>query len=105
MFLTITEQGFAGLRQAEILPLMAREEMSDEEKWSRTCPHTVHALDRPRQSIETLLHGFTPAVHVDHTHPDSVISLACLPDGKGGGARRCGATGWSGWTTSGPGSP
>ena len=79
--LTITEQGFAGLRQAEILPLMARAEMSDEEMVAYLS-HTVHALDRPRQSIETLLHGFTPAVHVDHTHPDSVISLACLPDGK-----------------------
>ena len=79
--LTITEQGFAGLRQAEILPLMTRAEMSDEEMVAYLS-HTVHALDRPRQSIETLLHGFTPAVHVDHTHPDSVISLACLPDGK-----------------------
>ena len=79
--LTITEQGFAGLRLAEILPLMARDEMSDEDM-VEYLSHTVHALGRPRQSIETLLHGFTPSVHVDHTHPDSVISLACLPDGE-----------------------
>ena len=36
----------------------------------------------PRQSIETLLHGFIPAAHTDHTHPDAVISLACSSDGK-----------------------
>ncbi len=78
---TITEKGFAGLRQAEIMPLMAREQMSDEEMVAYLSQCT-HALDRPRQSIETLLHAFTPARHVDHTHPDAVISLACTPNGK-----------------------
>ena len=33
--------------------------------------------NRPRQSIETLLHAFTPHPHVDHTHPDAIIALAC----------------------------
>ena len=79
--LTIKEEGFAGLRLAEIMPLMGRSEMSDEEM-VEYLSHTTHALNRPRQSIETLLHGFTPAKHVDHTHPDAVISLACLPHGQ-----------------------
>ena len=79
--LTIKEEGFAGLRLNEILPLMARSDMSDEDM-VEYLSHTTHALNRPRQSIETLLHGFTPAKHVDHTHPDAVISLACLPDGQ-----------------------
>src|SRR5581483_7827153 len=39
------------------------------------------APNMPRQSIETLLHGFIPAAHTDHTHPDAVISLACSPNG------------------------
>lgn len=78
---TIPETGFAGLRLAEILPLMTRSAMSDEDM-VEYLSHTTHQLDRPRQSIETLLHGFTPAKHVDHTHPDAVISLACLPDGQ-----------------------
>lgn len=78
---TITEQGFAGLRLDEIQPLMDRDAMSDEEM-VEYLSHTTHALNRPRQSIETLLHGFTPAIHVDHTHPDAVISLACLPEGE-----------------------
>lgn len=78
---TIAEKGFAGLRLAEILPLMARASMSDEEMVAYLA-HTTHALERPRQSIETLLHAFTPGKHVDHTHPDAVISLACTPNGR-----------------------
>ncbi len=78
---TISERGFAGLRLAEILPLMEREAMSDEEMVAYLA-HTTHALERPRQSIETLLHAFTPGKHVDHTHPDAVISLACTPNGR-----------------------
>lgn len=77
----ITEQGFAGLRLDEILPIMDRDAMSDEEMVAYLS-HCVHALGRPRQSIETLLHAFTPAKHVDHTHPDAVISLACTPNGR-----------------------
>lgn len=79
--LTITEQGFAGLRLADILPLMGRESMTDEEMVEYLA-HCVHALNRPRQSIETLLHAFVPARHVDHTHPDAIISIACAADGR-----------------------
>ena len=49
--------------------------------------------DQPRPSIETLLHAFVPAPHVDHTHPDAVIALTSSPDGRGarrGGVRRRG---------------
>jgi len=77
----ITEQGFAGLRLAEITPLIARQAMSDEEM-VLYLSHCTHALNRPRQSIETLLHAFTPARHVDHTHPDAAISLACASGGQ-----------------------
>ncbi len=77
---TITEQGFAGLRLAEILPLLQRDSMTDEEMVSYLA-HCVHAVGRPRQSIETLLHAFVPAKHVDHTHPDAVISIACAENG------------------------
>ena len=38
--------------------------------------------DQPRPSIETLLHAFIPAPHVDHTHPDAVIALTSNPDGR-----------------------
>src|SRR5581483_11247147 len=38
--------------------------------------------DQPRPSIETLLHAFIPATHVDHTHPDAVIALTSTPRGR-----------------------
>ena len=38
--------------------------------------------DQPRPSIETLLHAFVDAAHVDHTHPDAVIALTSSPDGR-----------------------
>lgn len=77
---TITEQGFAGLYMDEILPLVERGEMNDQDMvdYLTRCTHT---LNRPRQSIETLLHAFNPAPHVDHTHPDAIISLACAANG------------------------
>ncbi len=78
---TITEEGFAGLLLDEILPLMDRESMSDEEMVAYLA-HCVYALNRPRQSIETLLHAFTPATHVDHTHPDPVLAIACAENGQ-----------------------
>ncbi|WP_084474323.1 bifunctional aldolase/short-chain dehydrogenase [Deinococcus pimensis] len=78
---TITEKGFAGLKLDEVLPLMEREAMTDEEM-TAYLERTVFEPGRPRQSIETLLHAFVPAKHVDHTHPDAVISIACAPDGE-----------------------
>ena len=74
-------QGFAGLRQADLLPLLDRASMSDAQMVDYLARCTF-ALGRPRQSIETLLHAFIPARHVDHTHPDAVISLACVANGR-----------------------
>lgn len=78
---TISARGFAGLRMAELAPLIERDGMSDEQMVAYLS-HCIHALDRPRQSIETLLHAFVPAPHVDHTHPDAVIALACADNGR-----------------------
>jgi rhamnulose-1-phosphate aldolase/alcohol dehydrogenase len=33
-------------------------------------------------SIDTPLHGFLPAVHVDHLHPDALIAFAAAADGR-----------------------
>lgn len=78
---TIHEGGFAALRMADIAPLVQRHDMSDEEMVAYL-NRSVFLPDRPRQSIETLLHAFIPAPHVDHTHPDAVISLACAAEGR-----------------------
>lgn len=77
---TATSKDFAGLRLDEMTPLMQRADMSDEEMVAYLS-RCIHEPNRPRQSIETLLHAFTPATHVDHTHPDAIIALACAKRG------------------------
>ena len=78
---TISASGFAALRLDELLPLEARDAMDDAEMvaYLRCCALTP---DQPRPSIETLLHAFVPAAHVDHTHPDAVIALTSSPHGR-----------------------
>ncbi len=77
----ITGRGFAALKLEEVLPLFIRASMTDEEM-TAYLERTQFDVGRPRQSIETLLHAFVPAKHVDHTHPDAIISLACSPNGR-----------------------
>jgi rhamnulose-1-phosphate aldolase/alcohol dehydrogenase len=77
--LTITAAQFALLKMDEIRPLQQRESMTDEAMIDYLS-RTAFEPGRPRQSIETLLHAFVPFKHVDHTHPDAVISLMCAPD-------------------------
>ena len=77
----IDERGFTGLKLAEVLPLFEREALSDEEMVAYL-ERTLFEPHRPRQSIETLLHAFIPAPHVDHTHPDAILALACHPRGQ-----------------------
>jgi len=72
---------FTGLRMEDIRPLFEREEMSDEEMVAYLGYSMIDAK-HPRASIETLLHAFLPYNHVDHTHPDSIISLCCAHNGK-----------------------
>ena len=78
---TITAAGFAGLRLDELLPLREREEMNDAEMVDYLLRSALRP-DQPRPSIETLLHAFIPAAHVDHTHPDAVIALTSTPEGR-----------------------
>ena len=79
---TITNAGFPGLRLDELLPLLDREDMDDASMVDYLLRSAVRP-DQPRPSIETLLHAFIPATHVDHTHPDAVIALTSTPGGRG----------------------
>ncbi len=79
--LTIKEHQFALLKMDEIEPLFQREEMTDEEMVAYL-ERTWFEQGRPRQSIETLLHAFVPHKHVDHTHPDAIISLMCVENAE-----------------------
>lgn len=78
---TIKEHQFALLKMDEIEPLFQRDEMTDEEMVAYL-ERTWFEQGRPRQSIETLLHAFVPHKHVDHTHPDAVISLMCVDNAE-----------------------
>jgi rhamnulose-1-phosphate aldolase/alcohol dehydrogenase len=77
---TITAGGFAALRLDEVVLLRERDAMEDAEmvEYLQRC---ALGPDQPRPSIETLLHAFVPAAHVDHTHPDAIIALTSSPDG------------------------
>lgn len=72
---------FTGLRMDDIRPLFEKDEMPDEEMVAYLVNCMID-VKHPRASIETLLHAFLPFKHVDHTHPDSIISLCCADNGK-----------------------
>jgi rhamnulose-1-phosphate aldolase/alcohol dehydrogenase len=78
---TITASGFPGLRLDELLPLREREQMDDATMVTYLLRCAIRP-DQPRPSIETLLHAFVAAKHVDHTHPDAVIALTSTPRGR-----------------------
>ncbi len=72
---------FTGLKLDDIRPLLERDTMSDEEM-VEYLSHCMIDAKHPRSSIETLLHAFLPFKQVDHTHPDSIISIACADNGQ-----------------------
>ncbi|MDN7242127.1 bifunctional aldolase/short-chain dehydrogenase [Planococcus sp. N028] len=78
---TMGAENFTGLDLEAIRPLMERDEMRDEEM-VEYLSHCMIDSKHPRASIETLLHAFLPFKHVDHTHPDAIISLCCADNGK-----------------------
>jgi rhamnulose-1-phosphate aldolase/alcohol dehydrogenase len=78
---TMKAHNFTGLKLEDIKPLMERKEMSDEEMVAYLS-HCMIDRSHPRASIETLLHAFLPYKHVDHTHPDAIISICCADNGK-----------------------
>ncbi|GAA4702041.1 bifunctional aldolase/short-chain dehydrogenase [Brevibacillus fulvus] len=72
---------FTGLKLEDVTPLLERAEMSDEEMVAYLS-HCMLDSKQPRPSIETLLHAFLPFRHVDHTHPDAIISICCADNGQ-----------------------
>jgi rhamnulose-1-phosphate aldolase/alcohol dehydrogenase len=78
---TMGPEHFTGLRLDEVLPLMERDEMSDEDMVAYLAKCQISPT-MPRASIETLLHAFVPAPHVHHTHPDGINVLAGTADGE-----------------------
>ena len=78
---SIGRAGFTGLRLDEILPLLERDAMTDEEMVAYLARCQLDPA-MPRPSIETLLHAFVPHPHVDHTHPDAIGAIVGATDGE-----------------------
>ncbi|MCJ0929660.1 bifunctional aldolase/short-chain dehydrogenase [Virgibacillus halodenitrificans] len=78
---TMDATNFTALKLQDILPLKQREDMSDEEM-TLYLKHCMLEPAHPKSSIETLLHAFLSYKHVDHTHPDAIISICCADNGK-----------------------
>jgi rhamnulose-1-phosphate aldolase/alcohol dehydrogenase len=78
---TIRADGFTGLRRDEIEPLFERDAMTDAEMVAYLARCQLDPA-MPRCSIETLLHAFVPAPHVDHTHPDAINAICGAQDGE-----------------------
>lgn len=78
---TIQRDQFPGIRMGDLQPLLERKDMSDEEMVAYLS-HCLLEPGSPRPSIETLLHGFLPHPHVEHTHADAILTLTNTVDGK-----------------------
>ena len=78
---TMEAENFTGLKLEDIRPLMERAHMTDEDMVDYLT-HCMIDAKHPRMSIETLLHAFLPYRHVDHTHPDAIISICCAHNGQ-----------------------
>ncbi len=76
---TAERRHFPGLWLDDLLPLRERDAMTDEEMVAYLLRCLVEP-DGARPSIETLLHAFLPAPHVDHVHADAICALANAPD-------------------------
>jgi rhamnulose-1-phosphate aldolase/alcohol dehydrogenase len=71
---SVTRKDFPGVRMDDVLALVDRDEMGDQE----IVDYLARTLMEPggsRPSIETLLHGFLPFDAVIHTHADVIVSL------------------------------
>ncbi|MBO4139755.1 class II aldolase/adducin family protein [Micromonospora tulbaghiae] len=76
-----TAEDFPALRLDDLLELRHAVPLDGPAMVERIAATALTADQRP-PGIETLTHAFLPAAHVDHCHPDAVISLTCIPDGR-----------------------
>jgi len=80
---SITNQGFAVLyldRLERLIPRYAGEAREDE--MVASYPLCAFGENRVAASIDTPLHAFLPADHIDHLHPDWAIALAASANGR-----------------------
>ncbi len=79
---TIKRAGFAQLYQNKLEALKNRYRgVEFEDELVGLYPLCSFAQNLPAPSIDTPLHAFVPAAHVDHLHPDWAIALAASANG------------------------
>src|SRR5262245_903912 len=71
---SVTRRDFPGVRLPEVLALLERDDMGDQEMVDYLA-RCLQEPGSPRPSIETLLHGFLDADAVIHTHADAIVGL------------------------------
>ncbi|MBI3596189.1 MAG: bifunctional rhamnulose-1-phosphate aldolase/short-chain dehydrogenase [Nitrospirae bacterium] len=76
---TITPKQFTPLRLDDLLPLMKRDAMTDDEMVAYQS-RSILEPGAPKPSIETLLHAFLPPTHIYHTHADAICALTDTPN-------------------------
>lgn len=79
---TITREGFASLYLKTLHDLKKRYHGPDSEAdMVGLYKHAIFNLNPKAPSIDTPMHAFIPAKHIDHTHPDSIIGIATAENG------------------------
>ena len=78
---TAQRDDFVGVALDPVLRIQSRPSMSDEEMVAYL-GHCLTDIPSKRPSIETLMHSFLPAAHVDHTHADYILWFACASEGR-----------------------
>lgn len=78
---TATMEDFVPLYLDALQPLQTYEAMDDAIVVEHLARAVVRAGSR-RPSVETLLHAFLPADHVDHVHANSICALTNQPDAR-----------------------
>jgi rhamnose utilization protein RhaD (predicted bifunctional aldolase and dehydrogenase)/NAD(P)-dependent dehydrogenase (short-subunit alcohol dehydrogenase family) len=78
---TITPAGFSPVRFDVLRRMADLRELSDTamvqaQRAAMTDP------EAPTPSVEAILHAIIPAVYVDHTHADAVVTISNTPDGE-----------------------
>ena len=80
---TIREGGFASLDLGRLLELEGRYRgIEHEDEMVALLDHCRVGTGGVAPSIDTPLHAYLPAAHVDHVHPDGVIALAAARRGE-----------------------
>ncbi len=73
--------GFATLYMDKLLTLRGHyKSLDQEDAMVDALGHCIFNLNPRAPSIDTWLHGFVPATHVDHVHSDAVIAIAACKD-------------------------